>query len=68
MAVRLASGEIAEAVAAASQILEPPQARLPDQIELRLGEAKAAWARNEAVLASEELAEGVRLACELGYA
>ena len=58
IAVRLRSGQIAEAIDAARQLLAPPQQRLPDDLESLLQEAGAAWDQNENRVASDKLAAG----------
>jgi eukaryotic-like serine/threonine-protein kinase len=67
-AVHLAAGRLAEAISAARQLLLPPQQRLPDELEVLLESALAAWARAEPVPAGENLAEALELACRLAYA
>jgi hypothetical protein len=68
IAVRLRSGQIAEAIDAGRQLLAPPQQRLPDDLESLLQEAGAAWDQNENRVASDKLAEALQLAVTLGYA
>ncbi|HXW81434.1 MAG TPA: hypothetical protein VEJ84_18165, partial [Acidimicrobiales bacterium] len=68
LAVHLAAGRFAEAIAAGRQLLLPPQQRLPDELELLLESAIAAWERAEPAPAGEKLAEAVELACRFGYA
>jgi tetratricopeptide (TPR) repeat protein len=68
IAVRLRSGQIAEAIDASRQLLAPPQQRLPDDLESLLQKAGAAWDQNEDRVASDKLAEALQLAVTLGYA
>ena len=68
IAVRLRSGQIAEAIDAGRQLLAPPQQRLPDDLESLLQKAGAAWDQNEDRVASDKLAEALQLAVTLGYA
>jgi predicted ATPase len=68
IAVRLRSGQIAEAIDASRQLLAPPQQRLPDDLESLLQKAGAAWDQNEDRIASDKLAEALQLAVTLGYA
>ena len=68
IAVRLRSGQIAEAIDAAHQLLTPPQQRLPDDLESLLQEVGAAWNRNEHGVATDKLAAALQLAVTLGYA
>ena len=68
MSVRLATGQLAEAVEAGCQMLEPAQVRLPDELESFLEAAKAAWDRDEHALAARQLTEALGLASQLGYA
>ena len=68
MSVRLATGQLAEAVDAGCQMLEPAQVRLPDELESVLEVAKAAWDRDEHELAAKQLTEALGLASQLGYA
>jgi tetratricopeptide (TPR) repeat protein len=68
IAVRLASGQVAEAIEAGRQLLETPQQRLPDELEAMLQAAIAAWDNGEAQLARGTLSEAVELAQRLRYA
>ena len=68
MAVRLASGQVSEAVDAGCRVLEPPQHRLPDELESLLKAAKVALDQDEHTLAARKLSEALGLASELGYA
>jgi tetratricopeptide (TPR) repeat protein len=67
IAVRLRSGQIAEAVDASRQILAPPQQRLSDELESLLEAAGSAWDENEPQVAGEKLAEALQLAVTLGW-
>ena len=67
IAVRLAAGQLAEAVDASRQLLVPPQQRLPDELELVVEAAGAAWDRGEHQLAADKLADA-EMAGALGYA
>jgi eukaryotic-like serine/threonine-protein kinase len=62
IAVRLTSGAVDEAVAAARQILDPAQQQLPDDLTATLESACAAWDRGEPTAASEQLATALTLA------
>ena len=68
MAVRLAGGDIAAAVEASGQILEPAQVRTPDELEALLEGANVAYDRCDVVSAASQMAEALQLACEFGYA
>ncbi len=68
MAVKLASGDIAGAVDAGREMLEPSQVRLPDEVESLIERAKAAWDRDEAAATAVRLTEALQLACKLGFA
>ena len=68
MSVRLATGQLAEAVEAGCQMLEPAQVRLPDELDSLLEAAKAAWDRDDHALAARQLTEALELASQLGYA
>ncbi len=68
IAVRLADGEPAEAVDASRRLLVPPQQRLPDELELLVEAAGAAWDRGEHQLAAGKLADALEMAGRLGYA
>ena len=68
IAVRLASGQLAEAVEAGRQLLVTPQQRLPDELESMVQAAIAAWGSGEPQLARGTLGEAVELARRLRYA
>ena len=67
IAARLQSGNVAAAVAAARQILDPAQQLLPDDLMAALDAACAAWDRGEAGPAADGLAGALRLAHDLHY-
>jgi hypothetical protein len=67
-AVRLATGQVAEAVEANRQLLTPPQVRFPDELESLAESAHAAWDEGEHERAADKLAEALELAGRLGYA
>ena len=64
----LDTGQVDEAVGVARRLLEPSQARLPDELEGAVQSACEAWDRAEPELAGQLLAEAVQLARDLGYA
>ncbi len=64
----LDAGHIAEAVGAARRLLEPTQARLPDELDAAVQAACGAWDNADPELASRLLADAVQLARDLGYA
>jgi hypothetical protein len=64
----LDTGQIYEAVGIARRLLEPSQARLPDELEGAVQSACDAWDRAEPELAGHLLAGAVQLARDLGYA
>jgi ferric-dicitrate binding protein FerR (iron transport regulator) len=66
--VRLASGQLAEAVDAGRQLLVTPQQRLPEELESMVQAAIAAWGSGESQLARETLGDAVELARRLRYA
>ena len=68
IAVRLAAGQVAEAVEAAGQLLPAPQQRLPDELEVAVQAGVEAWEREENDLARERLGVAVELAQRLRYA
>jgi tetratricopeptide (TPR) repeat protein len=67
-AAHLEVGEIAEAVAAARRLLEPSQARLPDELEAAVQAACDAWDGAEPELAGRLLEDALQLARTLGFA
>jgi adenylate cyclase len=67
IAARLQSGDVAAAVAAAGQILDPAQQLLPDELMGVLDAALAAWDGGAAAAAEERLASALQLAHELHY-
>jgi tetratricopeptide (TPR) repeat protein len=68
IAVRLAEGRTAEAITAARQLLQPPQMRLPAQLEESLADALTAWEADKHALASERLRKSVVRAERLSFA
>ena len=68
IAVRLAEGRPAGAITAARKLLQPPQMRLPPQLEESLAGALAAWEAHDHALASERLRKSVVLAERLRFA
>lgn len=68
VAVRLAGGQVGEAVEAARMMLVPPQQRLPDELESAVQTALDARENGEARLAEVRLREAVALAERLRYA
>jgi eukaryotic-like serine/threonine-protein kinase len=68
IAVRLARGQLAEAVKAACQLLVPPQQRLPPELASVVQAAITAWEGEEPQLAEEKLGQAVELAQRLRYA
>ena len=64
----LALGQTERAVDAARQTLEPPQARLPDELETAVQAACDAWDKGEPDKAARLVGEAVTLAGELRYA
>jgi hypothetical protein len=68
IAVRLAEGRTADAITAARELLQPPQMRLPPQLEESLAAALAAWEAEKYALASERLRRSVVLAERLRFA
>jgi len=65
IAVHLGVGQVAEAVAAGHQLLEPWQPRLTDELESLLGSACAAWDQDEPEVARAKMAEALELAKDL---
>ena len=68
ISVQLAYGDIAAAVDAGYELLDPSQVRLPDEVESLIEHAKAAWDRGEASTTAGQLSEALGSACELRYA
>jgi class 3 adenylate cyclase len=68
LAVRLAAGQVAEAVDAGRKLLMPPQIRFPDELESLVQSALDRWDTGEHERAASELAEALQLAERLGYA
>jgi tetratricopeptide (TPR) repeat protein len=67
IAVLLGRREVAKAVAAARQLLEPSQQRLPDELESLLILAAAAWDEDQPEVATDQLARALGLAHDLRY-
>jgi hypothetical protein len=67
VAAQLAAGRPAEAVAAARQVLDVSQQRLPDELESALASAGAAWDQGEIEAVRDKLAHALRLANELDF-
>ena len=67
IAAQLQLGDVAAAVAAARQILDPGQQLLPDELMGVLDAALAAWDGGESAAAEERLASALRLAQELHF-
>jgi DNA-binding SARP family transcriptional activator/tetratricopeptide (TPR) repeat protein len=67
IAVRLAGGQVGEAVEAARRLLLAPQQRLPDDLESAVQLALEAWENGDARLSGERLREAVALAERLHY-
>jgi len=68
IAVRLAEGRTSEAITAARELLQPPQMRLPAELEESLAAALAAWEADKHALAGERLRKSVVLAERLSFA
>jgi len=68
LAVRLAAGQVAEAVDAGRQMLMPPQLRFPDELEALMESAVDRWDDGEHDRAASKLADALELAGRLGYA
>ncbi|MBV9449291.1 MAG: AAA family ATPase [Streptosporangiaceae bacterium] len=67
VALHLESGDIPAAVAAARQMLDPSQQRLPGSLESLTEQACQAWDDSEPEAAQSKLADALRLAHDLGY-
>ncbi len=55
IAVHLRNGQVGKAVEAGNQMLERPQQRLPDELEMILESARDAWANKEVETAKDLL-------------
>ena len=55
ISVQLAYGDIAAAVDAGYELLDPSQVRLPDEVESLIERAKAAWDRHEPAATAVQL-------------
>ena len=67
IAVRLSRAEVAEAVTAARQLLDPEQLQLPDDLTAKLEAACAAWDAGDPDTAKQHLTDGLTLAHELDF-
>ncbi len=67
VAVRLQEGEVAEAVTAARELLEPAQKPLPDELHSIVESACLCWDRGEADAARGRLALALEVAYELRF-
>ncbi|MGA2802951.1 MAG: AAA family ATPase [Acidimicrobiales bacterium] len=67
IAVRLRAGQIDEAIDLSRKLLEPPQQRLPDDLELLVEQAGAASDQKRRRVAADKLAEALELAVALGW-
>jgi len=67
LAVHLAAGRLADAAAAAAELLHPGQQRLPESLESALRAAVRAWHQNEPEPAAAALAEALAQARALRY-
>jgi hypothetical protein len=67
IAAYLETGQVAEAVAAARELVEPAQQWLPGDLTARLDAASTAWQQDRQDAAREELAAALTLANELRY-
>jgi tetratricopeptide (TPR) repeat protein len=68
IAVHLDEGRVDEAINAARQLLQPPQQRLPDELESAVQAAIAAWEPRDRKLAQDKLGYAVELAKTLCFA
>jgi eukaryotic-like serine/threonine-protein kinase len=66
VSVHLASGHIADAVDAGSQLLDAPDIRSPDEVQSLLSSARAAWDSGDGASAASGLNVAVVLASRLG--
>jgi hypothetical protein len=67
LAVRLAAGATAEAVAAARRIIDPSQQLLPDDLTSALAAACASWDEGDQARAARHLTEALDLARARAY-
>jgi hypothetical protein len=67
LAVRLAAGATAEAVAAARRIIDPSQQLLPDDLTSALAAACASWDKGDQARAARHLTEALDLARARAY-
>jgi tetratricopeptide (TPR) repeat protein len=68
LAVQLDAGRLADAVAAARQLLDATQQRLPENLEAAVSAAVTAWESDDAELTEDKLATALELARDLRYA
>jgi hypothetical protein len=68
IAVRLGNGEVTRAVEAARQLVQPPQQRLPDELEAEVQAAIEAWEHGELGRARKTLVKALELAHQLRFA
>jgi hypothetical protein len=66
--LRLADGRWEGSMAAARELLKPPQMRLPEELETALRSAISAWDRGARGLAVGRLGQALQLATELNFA
>ena len=67
LAVRLREGDLAQAASAASELLEPSQKRLPDDLRSIIESACLSWDRGEADAARISLTKALEVASELRF-
>ena len=67
IAVHLHNKQVGKAVEAGNQMLEPPQQRLPDELEATLKSARTAWASKEVGTAKDLLYYALELAHGLHF-
>jgi tetratricopeptide (TPR) repeat protein len=67
VALQLGGGQVALAVEAGREMLDPSQQRFPDELEEMVTSGCAAWDNGYAELASEKLGEALQLAHDLHY-
>ena len=67
IAVRLRSGQVADAIIACRELLLLPQLRLPDEVESAVQAAVEAWDNDRNNLAKELLTQSIHLAEKLRY-
>ena len=67
IAVRVADGRSAQAVAAARELVQPPQMRLPYELEVSVQSAISAWESTDGPETRGRLQKALALAEKLGY-